>query len=99
MPFVKQPVDGFGNAMGMLAYTKLFLSTEQTGTGAGQNLAHGLGGIPAAVAIFQTGDGRGTYNVGGTLPVSIVEGTHTTTNVVVTVTEYVKYRALALSIE
>jgi len=98
MPFMKQPVDGMGNTMGMLVYTKLFLSAEQTGNGSPQNVAHGLGGVPSIIAVFQTGDGRGTYNIDGTLPVTIVEGAHTSTNVVVTVTEFVKYRALALAI-
>ena len=94
MPMRKEAVDGFGNVVKTLAHTKLFLSTEQTGNAGAQSVAHGLGGVPAVVAVFITGDARGAP-----ADFSIAEGTHTATNVVVTVTANIKYRVLALANE
>ena len=68
-----------------------FVSTEQTGTGAAQNVAHGLGVAPAAVLVVPT-EHPGTPDTGA---FDIAEGTHTTTNVVVTVTLNVKFKVLA----
>ncbi len=67
-----------------------FVSTEQTGTGSAQNVAHGLGVIPAAVLIVPTelaADLAAGYDA--------AEGTHTTTNVVCTVTSGAKFKVLA----
>lgn len=36
------------------AKTKMFISTEQTGTGAAQNIAHGLGAVPVNVFVTPT---------------------------------------------
>jgi len=76
----------------LAADIKLFLSTEQTGTGAAQNVAHGLGVTPSKVLVFVTGDARAAWAV-----FSIVEGTHDATNVVVTVTASIKFRVLAIA--
>ena len=75
----------------LLATGALFLSTEQTGTGSAQNVAHGFGTVPtAAVAILSE------------LPADLAAGadvaygTHTTTNVVLTVTSGIKFFVLAI---
>lgn len=66
----------------------IFISTEQTGTGASQNVAHGLGRTPTSVFVSVTDDDSG----GG---FSIAEGAHDGTNVVLTVTTDVKFKVLA----
>jgi predicted RecA/RadA family phage recombinase len=70
------------------AKAPLFKSTEQTGTGASQNVAHGLGATPGLVWITVTEDPAGAG-------FDIAEGSHDATNVVVTVTSGVKFKALA----
>lgn len=70
-----------------LATGAMFLSAEQTGTGSAQNVAHGFGAAPSlafAVASDHTG---GAF--------AVVYGTHTSTNVVVTVTSGEKFRIVA----
>ena len=57
---------------------KIFVSTVQTANASAQNVAHGLGATPSKVLVVPTKD-----TGGGTL--TITEGTHTSTNVVVTV--------------
>lgn len=69
--------------------SKIFTSTEQTGNGSAQNVAHGLGAIPTKVIISATEFGASTA-------VDIAEGTHTTTNCVVTVSSGVKYKVWAM---
>lgn len=72
------------------AKTKMFISTEQTGTGAAQNIAHGLGVVPVNVFVTPTDLAPavvGTYTV--------TEGTHTTTNAIVTVTTGKKFKLMA----
>lgn len=70
---------------------KIFVSAEQTGNGSSQSIAHGLGVIPTQIFIALTGGPAGY-----TQP-TITEGTHTTTNVVVTVTNTWKYRVIAIA--
>lgn len=77
---------------GAVTFTKakVFVSAERTGTGASENIAHGLGAAPAAVLIVPT----------DTTPVTTgaytaTEGAHTSTNVVVTVTSGKKYKVMA----
>jgi hypothetical protein len=72
------------------AKAKVFVSTEQTGTGAAQNVAHGLGAVPAAVLVAPTDLAPATAGV-----YTVTEGTHTSTNVVVTVTSGKKFKVLA----
>lgn len=62
---------------------------EATGTGAGQNVAHGLGIVPGAVQISITELPDAAAETG----FDVAEGTHTATNVVVTVTTTVKFVA------
>lgn len=73
------------------AKAKVFISTEQTGTGSSQNVAHGLAATPAGVLVAPT-EHPGTPDTGA---FDIAEGTHTSTNVVVTVTTNVKFKVLA----
>jgi hypothetical protein len=68
---------------------KQFLSAVQTGTGAQQSIAHGLGAAPAGVLI-SCADNSGSSNV-----FTVAEGTHDGTNVKVTVTTGAKYKILA----
>lgn len=70
--------------------SKTFVSTEQTGNGSAQNIAHGLGAIPAAVLVVPTDLTAATVG-----QYSAVEGSHDATNVVVTVTTGKKYKVLA----
>lgn len=73
------------------AKSATFFSAEQTGTGSAQNVAHGLGVAPAGVLVVPT-EHPGTPDTGA---FDIAEGTHTTTNVVVTVTANVKFKVFA----
>jgi hypothetical protein len=68
------------------------VSAEQTGTGSAQNVAHGLGVIPRFVMVSPTDLTPAT--VGSYV---VTEGTHTTTNVVVTVTTSKKFKVLAIA--
>lgn len=72
--------------------SKLFISTEQTGTGSAQNVAHGLGVVPTSVMLAPTDTAPATAGV-----YTVTEGTHTTTNVVVTVTNGKKFKVLAIA--
>lgn len=72
-----------------LAAAGRFVSAETTGTGSAQNVAHGLGVVPSVVLVAPT-------EYSGTGAFDIAEGTHTTTNVVLTVTSGLKFKVLAL---
>lgn len=78
-------------ALGAQAVTaakiKVFASTEQTGTGAEQSIAHGLGATPGLVWVTIT-EAAAAFDSG--------EGTHDATNLKVTVTSGVKYRIFAI---
>lgn len=67
-----------------------FVSAEQTGNGAAQSIAHGLGLTPRAVLVIPTDTAPATVGA-----YTAVEGTHTATNVVVTVTNGKKYKVVA----
>lgn len=73
------------------AKTLAFISTQQTGTGSPQNIAHGLGVTPAAVLVVPSD----TTALG--IIASGYSNTHTknNTNVVVTATEGLKYYVMA----
>jgi hypothetical protein len=73
-----------------LAKAKVFFSTEQTGTGSAQNIAHGLGVTPTGILIAPTDLTPAT--VGSYV---VTEGAHTSTNVVVTVTTSKKFKVIA----
>jgi hypothetical protein len=70
------------------------VSAEQTGTGASQNVAHGLTGTPSAVLIVPTAGHDGLGAAGDKMP-TIVEGAHGATNVVVTVDAGAKFKVFA----
>lgn len=70
--------------------TRFFQSSEQTGTGSAQNIAHGLGRTPTLVIVYPTDTAPATTGA-----YTLTEGTHTSTNVVVTVTSGKKYRVVA----
>ena len=67
-----------------------FISTEQTGTGSAQNIAHGLGSTPTKVFVAPTDLTPTTVG-----QYVVTEGAHDGTNVVVTVTTGKKYKVLA----
>ena len=64
-----------------------FVSTEQTGTGSSQNIAHGLGRTPTKVLLCVTDNNSGNF--------VLTEGTHDGTNVKATVTSGVKFKVYA----
>lgn len=79
-------------AAGAVTFAKAaaFVSTEQTGNGSAQNVAHGLGATPSGVLIVPTDTAPST-----TGDYTAVEGAHDSTNVVVTVTTGKKYKVFA----
>ena len=72
----------------------VFASTEQTATGAAQNVAHGLGAIPALVLVIPTAGHDGAGAAGTQMP-TIVEGAHDGTNVIVTADQGAKFKVMA----
>jgi len=69
--------------------TKIFVSAVLVGTGSAQTFSHGLGATPSKTLI-------GIINFGASVAVDIIEGTHTSTNCVVTCTTGVKYKIWAM---
>ena len=67
----------------------MFVSAVLTGTGSAQTFNHGLGATPTKTII-------GVINFGASVAVDIVEGTHTSTDCIVTCTSGVKYKILAM---
>lgn len=72
------------------AKAKVFFSTEVTGTGSPQNVAHGLAAVPAAVLVSFT-----ELPVDLAAGADIAEGAHDATNVVLTITTGLKVKVLA----
>lgn len=66
-----------------------FKSTEQTGDGSEQDIAHGLGSVPSIVLVIPSINKDGA-------DCSFVEGTHGTANVKVTATSGAKYKVFAV---
>lgn len=66
----------------------LFASGIRTATGSAENIAHGMATAPSAVLIS-------VYDLNGAAAAVLSEGSHTGTNVIVTVTANVKYKVLA----
>lgn len=93
-PFGSTAVAGASNFAAPIdhrhANPKVFISAEATGTGSAQNIAHGLGAAPTAVLVAPTDTAPATVGV-----YTCVEGTHTSTNVVVTVTSGKKFKVMA----
>lgn len=79
--------DKLGAAAVTAGKAAVFVSTEQTGTGSAQNVAHGLGAIPTLVLVAVTESDGEAFDV--------AEGAHDDTNVKVTVTADVKFKVLA----
>lgn len=81
-------------ANGSVTVSKMvvFKSTELTGTGVLQSVAHGLGSAPNLVLVYPTDTSAST-----TGSYVMVEGTHTSTNVVVTVTNGKKFKVVAFA--
>lgn len=69
-----------------------FISSEQTGTGAAQNIAHGLDFVPSHVLVVPTDTSPATIGV-----FTVTEGAHTNVNVVVTVTSGKKFKVFAIA--
>jgi hypothetical protein len=83
-----------GNASGTagaLASGSTFTSTEQTGTGSSQNVAHGLGAVPRIVW-WSLSELPADLAAGA----DVAPGTHTSTNAVFTVTSGVKFFVFAI---
>lgn len=76
---------------GALASGSTFTSTEQTGTGSAQNVAHGLGAAPRIVW-WSLSDLPAALAAGA----AVVPGTHTSTNAVFTVTSGIKFYVFAI---
>jgi len=83
-------VDTAALAAGAVTAAKVthFLSTEQTGNGSPQNVAHGLSGTPSLVLVFLTAVASATD--------SLSEGAHDGTNAIVTASTGAKYKVLAI---
>lgn len=82
-------LDANGNPVPFKLAAK-FQSAVQTGNGAAQSIAHGLGVVPSLVL-------ASVYNSDGIDTWTIVEGTHTATNLVLTVTTGVQYKVICLA--
>ena len=68
---------------------QIFVSAETAGTGSAQNIEHGLTGTPSKVIVTLT-------EFGGSTACDVSQGTHTGTNIVVTVTAGVKFQVWAM---
>ena len=75
------------SAIVTVAKAKVFFSTEQTGNGNPQNVAHGLGATPAGVLVVPSDCPDSAW--------ALVQGAHDGTNVVVTATNLLKYYVMA----
>ena len=75
-----------------VAKMSVFKSSEQTGTGSAQDIAHGLAVTPGLVMVFPTDLTPGTDG-----DYAMTEGSHGSTNVVVTVTSGKKYMVVAFA--
>lgn len=75
------------------AFNGIFISSEQTGTGSSQNVAHGLGVVPNKVFVSVTELPDAAAETG----FDVALGSHTSTNVVLTVTNTVKFMVLAFA--
>jgi hypothetical protein len=83
------------NRIDIIQPSAWFQSTEQTGTGSLQNVAHGLGRVPALVIVRVTAGHNGSGGAGTQFPV-VVDGPSSITNAQVTVTAGAKFRVLAV---
>jgi hypothetical protein len=77
---------------GLAPGSAVFYSAVQTGTGAAQNIAHGLGVVPDVVFVVPE-----DLNVATIGAYTVVNGTHTSTNAIFTVTTSKTYRVVAMT--
>jgi len=91
LPEILNDIEASGIALPVDTDTQraVFQSAELTGTGASQDVAHGLGVVPSAVLVSVTDDNNAAF--------TIAEGVHDATNVKVTVTLNAKFKVLAFS--
>ncbi len=82
-----EPAVSSSNGTRLAVGSRFFVSTEQTGTGAEQTVAHGLSAAPSRVLVSLTEEADAA--------VDIAEGTHTSANVVLTVTSGAKFKVAA----
>jgi hypothetical protein len=82
--------DGQSSARSRGSNLDEFISTEQTGTGSPQSIAHGMGIIPTRVTCIPTDTSPATAGV-----FTVTEGTHDATNAIVTVTSGKKFKLVA----
>jgi hypothetical protein len=78
--------------LGLASGGSVFFSAVQTGTGSAQNIAHGLGVVPDLV--FAIPEDLNVATIGA---YTVVNGTHTSTNAIFTVTTSKTYRVVAIS--
>ncbi|MCH9838749.1 hypothetical protein K0U83_24000 [bacterium] len=78
--------------LGLASGGSVFLSALQTGTGSAQNIAHGLGVVPDLVFVITEDVSPATTGA-----VTVVYGTHTSTNAIITVNSNKTYRVVALT--
>lgn len=76
-----------GVSRGKIYASNVFLSTEQTGTGSAQNVAHGFATVPSLVYAVPSNLTGGVYVV--------TYGAHDATNVIATVTTGEKFQIVA----
>lgn len=80
---------------GALPSGTFFASTEQTGTGASQDIAHGLGSTPSLVW-WSISDAAAGLAAGPPPVLSLVPGAHDATNIKMTVSTGVKFHVYAV---
>lgn len=73
------------------ATSAVFLSALQTGSGAAQNIAHGLGVVPDLVFVITEDVSPATTGA-----VTVTYGTHTSTNAIITINNNKTYRVVAI---
>ncbi len=78
--------------LGLASGGSVFLSALQTGTGAVQNIAHGLGVVPDLVWVITEDVSPATTGA-----VTVTYGAHTSTNAIITVNSNKTYRVVALT--
>lgn len=78
-----------------IAAASIYYSPSDVTAAGAHSIAHGLGTVPRIVLVELIAGHDGAGGAGTQVP-TVVKGTHTTTNVVVTVTAGAKFRVLAI---
>ena len=84
-----------GTAGGIDSAARYQSPTDVTATGSAQNIAHGLGATPVMVWAEVVAGTDGAGGAGTQFP-TVTLGTHTSTNIVITVTAGAKFRVYAI---